>query len=152
MSVLVDTNVLLRIAQVASADHQVAKQAITRLAEAGVPLCIVPQVIYEYWVVATRPVGSNGLGMDTAAAEHSVLALMRDYRIFRDERGVFGRWQALVVRHAVQGKTGHDARLVAAMQRHGLSRILTFNKPDFIRFAGIEVISPAEFLTGPDVP
>jgi predicted nucleic acid-binding protein len=48
----------------------------------------------------------------------------------------------------VKGKNAHDARLVAAMQRHGLTRLLTFNKPDFMRFPGINVYSPAEVLAG----
>lgn len=34
------------------------------------------------------------------------------------------------------------------MLRHGLSNLLTFNKPDFERFAGIQVFTPAEILAG----
>jgi hypothetical protein len=33
-------------------------------------------------------------------------------------------------------------RLAAAMLRHGLSYILTFNAADFVRSAGIHVVSP----------
>ncbi len=35
-----------------------------------------------------------------------------------------------------------------AMLRHGLANLLTFNKPDFERFAGIQVFTPAEILAG----
>ena len=49
-----------------------------------------------------------------------------------------------MVQHCVLGKGAHDARLVAAMERHGLARILTFNVDDFKRYPGIEVLPPAE--------
>ncbi len=43
--------------------------------------------------------------------------------------------------HDVKGKTAHDARPVAAMRRHGLSRLLTFNASHFARFDGIAVLT-----------
>lgn len=36
----------------------------------------------------------------------------------------------------------HDARLVATMKTHGVSRLLTFDVDDFKRYTGIEVIHP----------
>jgi hypothetical protein len=47
-----------------------------------------------------------------------------------------------VVQHQVLGKTAHDARIVAAMQRHQLSHILTFNVEDFRRYPAIQVLNP----------
>jgi hypothetical protein len=41
------------------------------------------------------------------------------------------------VRHGVQGVQGHDARLVAWMQSHGLTHVLTLNAADFARYPGI---------------
>jgi predicted nucleic acid-binding protein len=144
MSVLVDTNVLLRAAQPESLDHVTAKAALVALRKQGTELCIVPQVIYEYWAVATRPKEANGLGMTVAEAENSVKQLPEDFSLRLDERGIFGHWQLLVTKHQVKSKNAHDARLVAAMLRHGLTRVLTFNGADFSRYAGIEVISPAD--------
>jgi predicted nucleic acid-binding protein len=40
----------------------------------------------------------------------------------------------------------HDARLVAAMNVHGVRRILTFNTDDFARY-GIEVLHPSSLLS-----
>jgi len=148
MSVLVDTNVLLRIAQQASPHHQIAKSAVLSLIDAHVALCLVPQVIYEFWVVATRPVETNGLGLSIDAAQKSIHALTQDYQLLKDERGIFDNWQSLVVDYQVRGKTAHDARLVAAMTRHGLANILTFNKLDFTRFARIRVFTPDDILAG----
>jgi predicted nucleic acid-binding protein len=57
---------------------------------------------------------------------------------------IFPAWEALVSRYQVSGKPTHDARLVAAMQVHGLTSILTFNASDFRRYADIEVVDPAD--------
>ena len=109
---------------------------------------IVPQVLYEYWVVATRLQEVNGLGLDVASAERAVAEWMTVFKPLLDERGVFGHWRNLVSAHEVKGKNAHDARLVAAMQRHRVTTQVTFNTPDFARFTGINVFSPADVLNG----
>jgi predicted nucleic acid-binding protein len=48
----------------------------------------------------------------------------------------------------VKGKNAHDARLVAAMVRHGLTHILTFNAQDFSRYRGITIMTPGALLRG----
>ena len=57
---------------------------------------------------------------------------------------IFPVWESLVIQYQVSGKPAHDARLVAAMQVHGLTTILTFDRTGLSRFAGIEVLHPAE--------
>ena len=148
MSVLIDTNVLLRRAQVASEQHQLALDSLIELVRANLTLCLVPQVIYEFWVAATRPVEVNGLGIRVPQAELMVKELLRDFVLLKDERGVFGNWQSLVVDYVIQGKTAHDARLVAAMQRHNVLNPLTFNGADFSRFPNINVFTPTEIVSG----
>jgi len=54
----------------------------------------------------------------------------------------------LLVDHAISGVQVHDARLVAAMQVHGVFRILTFNTKDFKRFSGIQAIHPLQAISG----
>jgi predicted nucleic acid-binding protein len=92
--------------------------------------------------VATRPVEVNGLGLSAAGAERDVAKLLTRFHLLRDERRVFELWHRLVVYHKVSGKNAHDARLVAAMNRHGVTRMLTFNCDDFKRYDSIEVIDP----------
>jgi predicted nucleic acid-binding protein len=67
--------------------------------------------------------------------------------LFRDERAIFDRWRQLVEQHEVQGKSGHDTRLVAAMNRHRLSYLLTFNHSDFKRFKEITAVHPDNFAS-----
>jgi predicted nucleic acid-binding protein len=140
--ILVDTNVLVRAVQPNHADCSRAKEAVKAARLRGYVPCIVPQIIYEYWVVATRPVAENGLGISTADAASDVGQLLQQFRFFRDERAIFSRWQELVRQHNVQGKTGHDARIVAAMERHNVRYLLTFNIQHFRRFSNISVIHP----------
>ncbi len=148
MRTLVDANFLLRIAQPQSTQHSIAISASIELSNAGIELCLVPQTLYEYWVVATRPVAVNGLGLSVPEVESLVNELLNDLTLLRDERGIFTHWYELVVKYSVHGKIAHDTRLVAAMKRHGLNNLLTFNRPDFARFPGINVFTPEEVIAG----
>jgi predicted nucleic acid-binding protein len=140
---LVDTSTLLRTLQVQHPQHGIATRAIEILPDQGRDLHIVPQNLVELWVVATRPVVQNGLGMAPTAV---AIELKNMFNLLPDLPGVFPAWESLVIRHQVSGKPAHDARLVAAMQVHGLTAILTFDKTGFSRYAGIEVLHPADIL------
>ena len=148
MSILLDTNILLRLADEGSPSHAEALAAVEVLEMSDRECVIVPQVLYEYWVVATRPMANNGLGMSINAVNRAVDRWTTAFRLLLDERGVFTRWYSLVTSHEVKGKAAHDARLVAAMQRHRVMNVLTFNQPDFIRFTSIKVFTPTEILAG----
>jgi predicted nucleic acid-binding protein len=148
MKLLLDTNVLLRLSDTSHAMHGESLSAIDWLDAHGHECLIVPQVLYEYWVVATRPLANNGLGMTVATTDAAISQWVTVFRLLLDERGVFSHWRDLVSSHDVKGKTAHDARLVAAMQRHGVTNLMSFNKPDFTRFPAIHVYTPAEVLAG----
>ena len=75
MHILIDTNVLLRTIQPGTADCAVARAAIRECRKTD-RLTIVPQVVYELWVVLTRPTDVNGLGMSSAAAEQRIGELL----------------------------------------------------------------------------
>jgi Predicted nucleic acid-binding protein, contains PIN domain len=145
---LIDTNILLRSAQPTSSQHEMTLAALERLRAKEFRLVLVPQVIYEYWTAATRPVSVNGLGMTRETVETSLNLMLTDLVLMRDERGVFDLWRLLVSQYDVSGKTTHDVRLVAAMKRHNIKTILTFNSVDFKRFAEIEVLTPDNVLSG----
>jgi len=146
VSTLLDTNILTRLAQPDHAQHLAARDAVRLLLERGEDLAIVPQNLYEFWVVATRPADANGLGMTVQQAQSELSQIKRVFRLSLDQRGILPRWEQLVVDHAVQGKTAHDARLVAAMARHDTTQLLTFNAGDFARFPHITVLTPESVL------
>ena len=65
---LVDTSVLVRTLQPHHPLYSFADRAIRILSEQGRKLHVVAQNLIELWVVATRPLGENGLGMTAAEA------------------------------------------------------------------------------------
>ena len=70
MRVLLDSNILLRLASASHPMHTEARDAVAALQRSGDTLQTVPQNFYEFWVVATRPVTANGLGMSGERSIH----------------------------------------------------------------------------------
>lgn len=103
---------------------------------------IFPQVVIEFWSVATRPLNVNGLGWTPAQAEAAINNLPSAIRLIPETPAVFEEWKKLVVALGVSGKNVHDAKLVAAMNVHQVTHVLTFNEADFRRYAGIVIVRP----------
>src|ERR1039457_6883593 len=68
MSILVDTNILLRRTQPDHPSHTLAVESVARLLAAGDPVYFTLQNMSEFWNVATRPAANNGLGFSVALA------------------------------------------------------------------------------------
>ena len=148
MRILLDTNILLRTVEPLHVQHGVSVDAVDLLRQRGHELAVVPQVLYEFWSVATRPVEQNGLGMGPQDAYSELIAIQRGFRLLRDERAIYSIWEQLVSSFDVKGKRAHDARLAAAMQRHRVTHLLTFNTSDFARYAFVTVLTPDDVLRG----
>lgn len=148
MRCLIDTNILLRFVNTQDTQHPVVAGAIEALSVQGAAICIVPQNMYEFWAVASRPQGVNDLGWKAAQLQTIIQTLQTRLLFLDDPPELFATWLELVATHEVSGKPSHDARLAAAMQVHGLDALLTFNGPDFKRF-GVQIIHPAD-LPAPD--
>lgn len=144
MFYLIDTNILLRLAQPNHLMHPAAQRAINVLVKNGDELCIFPQNLIEFWNVVTRPAEYNGLGFTQLQAQIEVQRIEQFFRLILDTSGIYAEWKRLVIAHAVEGKQVHDARIVAAMNVHRISQLLTFNKDDFKRFTNITTVSPTE--------
>lgn len=144
---LIDTSTLLRTLQVRHPQYETVARALETLPARGHEIHIVPQNLFEMWVVATRPASQNGLGMSISEAAEELARLKGIFPLLPDTPAIYPVWESLVVQYQVFGKPAHDARLVAAMKVHGLTSILTFDKTGFSRYAGIEVVHPADVVT-----
>lgn len=144
--IVLDSNILLRYANTSDPLYPVVDAAITRLRADGEILCIVAQNLYEFWAAATRPVSANGLGMSIAEADTQKTRLKRLFRLLPDDPRLLDEWESLVFLYACHGRVSYDARIVAAMNTHGVTEILTFNAPDFRRFAGLTISDPRSFV------
>jgi predicted nucleic acid-binding protein len=152
MSYAVDSNILLRIAQDNHPMHAAATSAVATLFRQGEVIHVLPQNLYEFWVVATRPADKNGLGLSAADAGAELVRMKRLFQFAADTPNVYAEWERLVTRHGVMGKPAHDARIVAATAVHGITHLLTFNAADFKRFPAITVLTPDEVLKGQPPP
>jgi predicted nucleic acid-binding protein len=145
--ILLDTNLLGRITDSTDPQHVMARRAIHTLLSRAERLMIVPQNLYEFWAVATRkpgppPSGQNGLGMTPDQASHWLRYFQRRFTLLPDREDLLDQWHELVSTLGITGFRSHDARLVAAMNTYGITRLLTFNAHDFKRFP-IELLDPA---------
>ncbi len=118
-------------------------RAVSMLFDRGDELQVVGQNLIEFWAVATRAINENGLGLTVAEAALELKKLKTTFTVLPDSADILPLWEELVVRHLVRGKQAHDARLVAAMNVHNLTHLLTFDTGDFKRYDGITVVSPA---------
>lgn len=149
MNVLLDTNILTRWVNTEDPQHSEAAQSLRVLRTSGHIPSLVPQNLYEFWVVATRPISANGLGMTTKDAQAELQRFGPPlFALFQDERAILPRWQELVTKYDVKGKPAHDARLAAAMIRHDLSYLVTFNNSDYSRFTEITALTPGGVIAG----
>jgi predicted nucleic acid-binding protein len=149
MTVVLDANVLLRFIDPSAVQHPIAVAALSALQTQGESLHTIPQSLYELWVVATRPVANNGLGLSITECEQTLAQIEALFPLLSDSPTLFAEWRMLVVGYGCHGKVAHDARYVAAMRALGLTHLLTFNVADFARFAGITVLDPAAVGTPP---
>jgi predicted nucleic acid-binding protein len=139
MAILLDTNILLRLAQPHHPSAAIASRALRELRLQNETSHITQQNIVEFWAVATRPISSHGLGMATERAVSEVGALKRLFDLL-PETPLHDEWERLVAQYGVSGKNTHDARLVAAMIVHGVKSIVTFNAQDFLRYTEIRAV------------
>ncbi len=147
MAYLVDTNVLVRLANTADASHAVAAQAVLGLHRRGEVFHLTAQVLIEFRNVATRPKAVNGLGLSTVDAEVQAAGFEALFPLLTETPDIYPAWKALVESLGVVGKQVHDARLVAVCHAHGVTHLLTFNVGHFARMAGygpgLVVVDPA---------
>jgi predicted nucleic acid-binding protein len=146
---LLDTNILLYLANPEARKHSTAKAAVARLLSGDERLVVAAQVLFEFWSVATRPVVANGLGWSVARARAEVDAIRGRFRVLEEPPAVIDLWLDVVVSHDLKGKRIHDAHLLATMKANGVSRLLTCNAADFPAESGISIITPDPRLLAP---
>lgn len=144
MAYLSDTSVILRLNEPSNPISEVVEECLNKLAQAGEELVIVPQILVEFWVVATRPKDVNGLGFSVDEAEEVLENLQKLFTVLPDNAQIFDEWKILVTKHKVSGKPTHDARIAAAMIAHKIENILTLNPGDFKRFTEIKAVKPQD--------
>ncbi len=92
--------------------------------------------------MATRPIKNNGFGWTPRKADLEISRLEFFLTLLPDSQAIYLEWRKVVLLGGVLGKQVHDARIVAAMNTHQITKLLTFNTKDFKRFKHITLIDP----------
>ena len=149
MAVFVDSGILLRSMHRTDPFYGDVRGAIKFLLTTRKTLFTGLQQYAEFWNVSTRPPGDRGgFQLPLDEVERRLRKIERGVRILTETPLTPEVWKTLVVRYGVRGVQVHDARMVALMLTHSVTRLLTLNPSDFARFRpeGLEPMTPTELL------
>src|ERR1700682_715357 len=106
MSVLVDTNVLLRRIQPDHVHHALAIDSVARLIATGEQVYFTLQNISEFWNVMTRPIAVNGLGFSPAFALGEVGKIETTLMLLPDSPAAYERMETSRLHSCRQRRKG----------------------------------------------
>ena len=142
-SILVDTGVLLRAFDRTSPVQKLIFKALRTHWNQGDQLVTSHQNIAEFWNVATRPATSRGgFGLSVNETLKRVQSIEKLTLVLPFTNNCYQEWRQLLVEHSITGISVHDARIVATMKTHRITRLLTLNSADFRRYSSIKVLTP----------
>ena len=140
---LVDTNVLIYAFSKESDYYKVCRELLNSAQEGKLSLCVAPQVVAEFFAIATDPRRTTApqKPQETADVIDQLLA-MPGMVLLSLPVDVVNRWTTLIRQHPVTGSDIFDVQLVATMLGNGVSQIYTYNRKDFEKFSEIDVLTP----------
>ncbi len=138
--ILLDTNIVLRSNQANATEYPEVVDKLSQWILQGEKLIIAPQTLYEFYVVATRPIAQNGFGLDAIEAQETMEKLTKAYTLLPDNDKIFNDWLHLITKYEVKGKKSHDTRLVAFMLSHQIPHLYTLNTQDFTRLQEVTLV------------
>ncbi|MDQ3014150.1 MAG: PIN domain nuclease, partial [Acidobacteriota bacterium] len=89
MSFALDTNILARSIEPDHPMHTAASVAIDVLVDRGEDVCLLAQSLYEFWVIATRPRASNGLGLSATEAQARLDRFQKLFTLKTDRAAIY---------------------------------------------------------------
>ncbi|MBI3838893.1 MAG: type II toxin-antitoxin system VapC family toxin [Planctomycetia bacterium] len=147
MIYLVDTGILLRAIHRPNGARPEILSAVSELLSRGDVLVTSTQNLREFWNVSTRPSTSRGgYGRSVERTARWLQLFQRLLRIVPETNATLSIWTQLVQQYRVMGAQVHDAHVVAIMQSHAITDLLTLNPDDFRRFPGIRTATPTEIV------
>lgn len=141
--ILLDTNILVYYHQDLSPFHPKAEALLEKGRRGKVPLCICPQVLMEFYATITNPKRVTDPVSAAAAIQEIEKYFSRSWitKIHPGEE-TLAITLDLLKRYPVKQMEIFDLQLVATMLSNQVRRIYTFNRDDFLKYAGIEVMEP----------
>lgn len=144
MAHLIDTGVLLRVFDRNDPHHSAIRATLRRFVRSGERLVTASQNIAEFWNVSSRPTSARGgYGHTPERVQRRVATIEQFCKVLTESEQSYSRWKQLLAEHRITGVSVHDARLVAIMETHGITQLLTLNAADFRRFGQVQAELPA---------
>ena len=139
----IDTNALIFATNIISPWYHAANESLQTAREAGIELFVSPQVLREYLAAATRlNLTSGGLLLEEIL--ENVNTFQTEFTVLEDNDLVLSALIKLLRNFPTAGRQVYDANIVATMQVHHISHLLTHNVTDFARFSTLIQILPIE--------
>ena len=104
MNIGLDTNIVLRNAVSSDPRHPLVTSAIARLLQTKWQPVLVPQVLVEFWSVATRPASVNGIGWTPQQAHTAIHKAIDAYTLIPYPEAALLTCLAMCDEHAVLGR------------------------------------------------
>jgi uncharacterized protein len=138
-----DTNVLVYAMYQDTAHYRPARTLLDQAAHDDIDFCLTPQILTEFYAVVTNPrrvteVKSPGEALDVI----DTLLSLPGITLLPMPIDIVAQWTRLLRQHPVTGADVFDVLLAATLHSHGVTRLYTFNRSDFERFAGLTVLIP----------
>ncbi|MEW6173879.1 MAG: type II toxin-antitoxin system VapC family toxin [Bacillota bacterium] len=146
--ILIDTNVLVYAVDALAPQHEQSRGFVETARRGKAQAVLVPQVLLEFYAVATGNRSLHPLAPQDALEQVSVLRLslpVLDPPVESLDR----LKEILAARPDICGGDVFDAWLVAQMRALGISVICTYNVKDFAWHDGITARTPEELLPEP---
>ena len=138
-----DTNVLVYAMYANTEHHRPARTLLDQAEHDDIDFCLTPQILTEFYAVVTNPrrvteAKSPGEALDVI----DTLLSLPGITLLPVPMDIVAQWMRLLRQHPVTGADVFDVLLAATLRSHGITRLYTFNRADFERFAGLTVLIP----------
>lgn len=141
--ILFDANVLVHAHASRSPFHEAAKRLINQAADGEVEACLTPQVLCEFFAVATdERLFKPALSPKEAAKQIAIYWTKSRFQRVVPRETTLERLLGLLEHHPVTEQRIFDAFLVATMLDNGIRMIYTQNTKDFAIYPELQVINP----------
>jgi predicted nucleic acid-binding protein len=139
--VFVDTNILVYSSLERFSLYEQANRRMSKLLAQKSEIWISRQVLREYLVTMTRPaIVSGSITLEEVLKNVSIF--MAAYQVADETSEVTVRLVSLLQQVSVLGSQIYDANIVATMKAYNISRLLTHNTVDFIRYNAFVTVLP----------
>jgi predicted nucleic acid-binding protein len=146
--ILIDTNVLARGLEQQHIHQQAALASMAHLRkQLQEDLVVFPQILIEFYSIATRSINSLKLTSDQALVE--IGHIERQFPLVLETPDLYLVWKQFITKYKPTHRKVYDLRIAALMQIHQIPRILTFNDKDFEFITEIQTVNPFDLLKIP---